>query len=79
MNRANVATFRIAGLAICSFLLFGCGGAYDSSAPTSPPVGDASLSSLSVIAATLDPAFSPSVFSYTATVADLDSAYDRQE
>jgi choice-of-anchor B domain-containing protein len=76
MSRANVAKYRIAGLAICSFLLFGCGGGYDSSAPTGPLVGDASLSSLSVTAATLDPAFSPSVFTYTATVPNGTNSVD---
>jgi len=76
MSRANVATYRIAGLAICSFLLFGCGGGYDDSAPTGPLVGDASLSSLSVTGATLVPAFSPSVFSYTATVPNGTNSVD---
>ena len=59
MSRANIATYRIAGLAICSFLLFGCGSG------TEP---GATLSSLSISGATLNPAFSPSVFSYTANV-----------
>ena len=76
MSRANVATYRIAGLAIYSFLLFGCSGGYDSGPATPPLVGDASLSSLFVIGATLDPAFSPSVFSYTATVPNGTNSVD---
>ena len=61
MSRTNIATYLIAGLAICSFLLFGCGLIADSPTP-------ATLSSLSISGATLDPAFSPSVFNYTASV-----------
>ncbi len=36
MSRANIATYRIAGLAISSFLLFGCGGFL----PEGPVLGD---------------------------------------
>ena len=68
MSRANVATYRIAGLAICSLLMFGCGGGGGGSTPTPPLSSDASLSSLSVSGGMLDPAFSPAVTSYTTTV-----------
>ena len=66
MSRANFATYRVAGFAICSLLMFSCdpsGGGGGGGCTT-----DASLSSLSVSGATLDPAFSPEVTSYTATV-----------
>ena len=76
MSRENVATYRIAGLAICSFLLFGCGGGYDSNTATPPLIGDASLASLTVIGVTLDPVFNPSVFSYTATVPNGTTSVD---
>jgi len=75
MSRANVVTYRIAGLAFFSLLLFGCAPAGGGSTPPSsgppPPLlsADASLSSLSMTGAPLDPAFSPAViFNYTATV-----------
>jgi len=66
MSRANVATYRIAGLTICSLLLFGCGGSY--SGGGTPLIGDVTLSALSISGTTLVPAFSPSTFNYTATV-----------
>ena len=68
MSRACVAKYRIAGLAMCSFLLFGCGGGYGAGPGGPPLVGDASLSMLTVTGVTLSPAFSPSIFSYTANV-----------
>ena len=49
-------------------ILTGCGGGYNFDLGCLFCVQDASLSSLSVSGATLDPAFSPSVTSYTATV-----------
>ncbi len=78
MSRANVATYRIAGLAICSLLMFGCGGGGNHSTPLPPVpiISDASLSSLSVTGATLVPAFSPSVTSYTATVPNSTNSVD---
>ncbi len=66
MSRANFATYRTAGLAICSLLVFSCGGGGGGGGGGCSP--DASLSSLSVSGATLVPAFEPSVFSYTASV-----------
>lgn len=70
MRRARIATYRIAGLAICSFLLFGCGGyGGDGAALPRPFVSsDALLSSLDVSDATLAPVFSSSTFMYTANV-----------
>lgn len=73
MRKAYVAKYRIAGLTICSFLLFGCGGGYDDAPGAGgipPPFtsDDASLSSLSLTGATLVPGFSPSVLTYTAAV-----------
>jgi len=53
MSRANVATYRIAGLAICSLLMFSCdvgggtGGNGCTTAPPPPLSSDASLSRLS--------------------------------
>ncbi len=66
MSRANFATYRVAGFAICSLLMFSCdpGGGGGGGGCTT----DASLSSLSVSGATLDPAFNQEVTSYTATV-----------
>ena len=72
MEKACVATYRIAGLVVCSFLLFGCGGGYGDAPGAGIPSpftsDDASLSSLSLTGATLVPVFSPSVRIYTATV-----------
>ena len=77
MNRENIATYRIAGLAIFSLLLFGCGGGGGGGGNAPPPLGtDASFSTLSVTGATIDPAFSPSVTSYTATVPQSSSSVD---
>ncbi len=52
---------------ICSLLMFSCesGGGGGGGCPILP---DASLESLSISGATLNPAFKPSVFSYTASV-----------
>jgi hypothetical protein len=71
MEKACVATYRIAGLVVCSFLLNGCGG-YGGGDSIPPPFlsSDAALSSLSVNPTMLTPVFSPSVLSYTATVAN---------
>ena len=70
MSRANIATHRVAGLAICSFLLFGCGGGYGGNGSVRPPFleSDAALSSLTINPATLVPVFSPQVLNYTALV-----------
>ncbi len=70
MEKACAATYRIAGLVVCSFLLFGCGGGYGGgdSIPAPFTSSDAQLSSLSVSNATLAPVFSRSVVIYTATV-----------
>ena len=70
MSRANIATYRIAGLAAFSLLLFGCGGGGGGSAPAPPPPlgADASLASLSITGMTLVPAFSTAVTSYTVAV-----------
>ena len=74
MEQACAATYRIAGLVVCSYLLFGCGGGYgDAPGAGIPPpftTDDASLSSLSVNPATLTPVFSPSTLAYTANVAN---------
>ena len=66
-----VERLSIAVVTLCSLLLFGCGGdGYGATPPTLPlPLGnDASLSSLSESSGTLNPAFSPAVTNYTATV-----------
>lgn len=42
MKKANVATYRIAGLAICSFLMFGCGGGGSPALSVPPPVANQS-------------------------------------
>ena len=70
MKKAYVAKYRIAGLAIFSFLLFGCGGGYGDGDSIPPPFlsSDAQLSSLSISDATLAPVFSPSTLNYTANV-----------
>ena len=70
MRQASVATYRIAGLAICSFLLSGCGdyGGDGAALPRPFVSSDASLSSLSLSDGTLDPVFSPSGLSYMANV-----------
>ena len=46
MSRANVATYRIAGLAICSLMMFGCGsgGGGNNNTPLPTVTNDASLS-----------------------------------
>lgn len=75
MSKTKFAKVRIAGVAICSFLMFACGGSYDNG-PATTLIGDASLASLMVIGATLDPAFNPSVFSYTATVPNSTTSVD---
>ena len=75
MTRTSVSICRIAVVSIFSLLLSACGGGGGGNAP--PPLGtDASFSSLSVTGATIDPAFSPSVTSYTATVPQSSSSVD---
>jgi hypothetical protein len=59
-----------------AILIAACGGGGGGGGST-PPLGtDASLSSLSVTGATLDPAFSPAVTNYTATVPFGSSSVD---
>jgi len=72
METACVATYRIAGLVVCSFLLNGCGGGYGGDDSIPPPFlgSDAALSSLTINPATLVPVFSPQVVNYTAIVAN---------
>ncbi len=62
-----------------SILIAACGGGGGStpSPPMPPPLSsDASLSSLSLTGGTLDPAFSPAVTDYTATVSQSSSSID---
>ena len=62
-----------------SILIAACGGGGGStpSPPMPPPLSsDASLSSLSLTGGTLDPAFSPAVTNYTATVPQSSSSVD---
>ncbi len=62
-----------------SILIAACGGGGGStpSPPMPPPLSsDASLSSLSLTGGTLDPAFSPAVTDYTATVPQSSSSVD---
>ncbi len=76
-----MAAKKIIWIGVCVFaiLLTACSssGEFPGGAPTLPPLGtDASLSSLSITGVTIDPAFSPSATSYTATVSQSASSAD---
>ena len=70
MSRANVATYRIAGLAICSLLMFGCGGEGGGNNNTPPPTvtNDASLAQEAYVKASNTDA--DDLFGYNVTLSD---------
>ena len=76
MNRANIASYRNAGLAIFSLLLFGCGGGGGGGnvGPMPPALSnDAGAADITLADVMLDQIFQTALLNYTATVSLLDS------